>query len=401
MARVNNQVDPDFIEMVKAGLKHWLKIAENIDDYDTKHIDAERQNLHRLITFGLGHKHTLPLAANLCLELFADSERKGFWVEWKSFVEIAISELKDASLDNLKFQLQNFLGQLQLLLEEFDCAEETLFKAKDLLEQTDHKLTLANVYASICNVKHEKRAFAEAKTYGELALEIFNELEDTRGQAHALNLLGMVSHRLKDYNTSCEYYESSIERWKYLNKAFWVARVTVNLVYCLTESGQFEQAELASQDALDILDGTRYELDKSAIHINRGFLYYRLKKWELAINEFHLANSRYIQKSPHIMYRSRISHNLASVLKEMGLYDEADGHIRQAIRLRRRSEQPLFLANSLKLLGEILCLVQANDEAIEVFNEVLLLAKPFPEDDLAKELLTAVSPLLQELQNNN
>lgn len=376
MAGMNQNADPEFINIIQSAITYWIEKVNGLKDDELESLDDDRLNINQIITFGLGHEDVVPLAGQLCAVLFNYIERRGFWEEWMIYIQNALGRLSDEEDALLAFQLELHLAQLENRTRQPKQAEERVGRLLHQVEKLGETEILAEVYRCLAGLATDRREFEQAKMYALKSYEIFQQYPNShKSQALVLNLLGIAHHHLNEFEEAREYFSMALAKWERLNQSLWMARTLINFAYCLSDAEDFRAASIYYNDALEILEETKYEFEKAVVHINRGLLFSKQQHWEDSILEFQLANSPFLQNSPHAYHQALIYSNMAFAHLKMGEIEKARHYIDEAISMRRNLGYNIGLANSLSTAGQIAIAEGKIDEAVDNFEEGLQLVK--------------------------
>lgn len=128
-------INPQFTASIASGLEYWQAQTENSSDETISRLDARRQNLMRIVSYGLKLAPTQQAAAAVCLQAFPLIERRGYWQEWIPLLKSAANNIHDDLV--LQVKLLNRLGELYRISRQLPAAIETHLQAEKLSQQTD------------------------------------------------------------------------------------------------------------------------------------------------------------------------------------------------------------------------------------------------------------------------
>lgn len=100
------------------------------------------------------------------------------------------------------------MGSLYFSLKEYDKAIELYNETLRLTKNTDKGIT-SKTFNNLGLAYKEKKDNKLAYEYIKKALNLFNEVNDRRGEAFALNNIGYIYLETKDYTKAHEYYEQA------------------------------------------------------------------------------------------------------------------------------------------------------------------------------------------------
>lgn len=384
--KTDNTPDPQFVESILVGLTYWRERTAHIDDQVIGELDAERQNLHRIVRYGLVLPQTWQSAAAVILQSFNFVERRGYWREWIPVLEKAIARCDKEHIP-VKFKLLNQLGQLYRFVLQWTPALAAHEEAETIAQQLGDEQKLAESYCHLSELYLRQRQYSKAEKYGLAALARFMKIDATeRWIAITSSTLGELARFRGDLAQAEERFSQAISYWRILNEPVRIARVLNDLAVAFTTAAKFEQAEKCLKETILLLGPTPNELDKVMAQINFGLLHFRRENWIGAEAAFRKANSSYLQKSPHIFYRALVANNLGNVLLKQDRLEDAASYLQDAITLWRQADDKLELANTLGTLAETLVAQRRQEEAIALFEEAIDLLSEYPDDTWVQKL---------------
>ena len=119
-----------------------------------------------------------------------------------------------------------------------------------------------------------------AGTYYEKAIAIFQQFGDLRGEASALNNLGVHWYFKGDMERALEYWRRSGAAYERVGMVVEAAIATNNVAEALSDLGQVGEAELSFREALRVFRASRYGEGIPAVLSNLGRCATRLGRFE-------------------------------------------------------------------------------------------------------------------------
>ncbi len=381
-----NSPDPQFIENIIAGLAYWQAQTAELDDRAISQLDAERQNLYRIVQYGLELPQTWRDTAVVILQSFNFVERRGYWREWIPVLEKAIAE-SDEEYSPVKFRLLNQLGQLYRFVMQWPPALAAHEAAETIARQLENEQMLAESHCHLSELYLRQRQYDKAEQYGLAALNRFTKVgAPERWLAVTLSTLGELARFRGNFALAEERLFQAISHWRLLNEPVRIARALSDLAVTFLVAEKLERAERCLTEVAALLEPTGYELDKVMVQINFGLLHFKQESWIEAELAFRKADSSYLRRSPHIYYRALVANNFGNVLLKQGRLAEAASCLQDAISLWRQANDNLELGNTLGTLAETLVAQEQYTDAMPLYEEAITLLSDFPDDARAKEL---------------
>jgi len=369
----------EFRESIIAGLEYWQARTQDMDDQVIAQIDGQRQNLFRVVRFGLALDGAWALVASVALQTVPLVNRRLYREEWIPVLEAALARCPDDDL-SLKFDLLIQLGRMQRLERRFADASRTLERANALARDWGDAAALARAYYNLGRLCLDRRQYEESERYSTDALDILEDLEDADQTllAWTLDSLGRINRARGDYVEAAKYLTRRLDVERAVGDPTGIARALSELGNNQRISGQLDEAINSFREAGHLLAPTANELDKTLIQLNLGGTYFDKEEWLLAEQALRQAYSPYLRQSGDLLHRATATANLGNVLLKQERLVEAEAYLRLSIDLWRQVDDELNLANAVGSLGEVLALKGETNEAIQLFDEALAVLSKYP-----------------------
>ena len=209
--------------------------------------------------------------------------------------------------------------------------------------------------------------FSSARDLHEKSLELYRELNDTRGQAQALSDLGRTAFEQGDYSSAQPYATEGLQLWRELNDDFGSATAlnTLGLVAC--EQGDYPTAIERYHESLELrraVDDTR----GIAIQFNNlGVVYRRQGDYAGAKAAFSTSLEMQKELGNRRSIASGLS-NLGLVAEHERAYDHARALQEESLAIRSEIGDDWGVARSLAILG-IVDRHEGNDRRAQTYFE--------------------------------
>jgi diguanylate cyclase (GGDEF)-like protein len=267
-----------------------------------------------------------------------------------------------------------------MALSENQTALTVSMDALRIYEQVEDSAGQASVLNIIGNVYHALGDFENALRTHSKSLQIEENIQDRKGQATTLNNLGTVYQRLNDTARALEYYMKSLRIRDDIGDHSGEGGPLNNIGLVYQELGEYEKALEFYFKGLD------YEQANSPAHaillMNIGNAYFRIGKFK--------QSQDYIERSKEISEKAGDREAVASCLVNLGELTESSGDTETAFKFYHdslsltRSIGSRFLeATALANLGSLHLKNDNVKEAIQNLNDALQIAADIQAHELA------------------
>ncbi len=161
--------------------------------------------------------------------------------------------------------------------EALELAAQVIDRARALGELRD----LAHAYY-LSHVIHTLRGDEQRQELRDLALPIFEEIDDLVGQASVLNNLGIEAYYEGRWDEARDLYERSRALRERIGDVINVATTSNNIGEIDSDQGRLEEAEQRFREVLRIVDGAGQKLLAGVARSNLGRVAARLRRYEEA-----------------------------------------------------------------------------------------------------------------------
>ena len=374
------QISPTFLKIIKANIKLWLRRTEQLADADLENLHHKYLHLERAVKLALA----LPELRNeetavLTKQSYLLVERYGHWDSWLPIINRVINECVEDN-PSLLFDLLIQKGVFLRLHRQLDHAILVHQDAKVIAQQLDNQICLAEVHIKLSVDYRLIRNYDLAQEYGLLALNLAQKMNGLPEiLATILNTLGLI---VLDIGKSTDliiaekrFKESAAIYRKIKSSPTLIARTMINLAVTLQEQNKIEEAIETYLEAEQLLNDSTSGLDQFKLYNSRGTLYFKLAQWKNAEASFRKANSKQLVNSGDIFTRASLNHNLGNVLLKQGRVEEAETFLREGAKLWKQVNDPVWFANALGALGEVLGLQKQFEKAIHYYERAIVKLK--------------------------
>jgi tetratricopeptide (TPR) repeat protein len=326
---------------------------------------------------------TRQTAVNLALQASYFAERTGHWQDWLPVLATIAVYLDDPQL---RFQLYKRQGQLYRLNQQLNKALAIHQEAEALAVRLNDQALLAEAYINLSDDYRFCHHYEEAEQCGCQALELLKEGEGSaRLQSIVLLTLGLISHATRHL----EEAEQRLRQAEAVQRALaddpvHLARIFNVMAIVLQEQDKFEMAAEYCRRALEALERTAGELDKSKTFHSLGTLYIRLEQYDKADEAFRQADSEALYRSGDLLTQAALAQNRGTALMKLKQFDQAHLYLRRSQKLWQQLGDQLWLANTLSTLADLFDEQGQWKSAVAYYDEAISLVALFPKNEQAQ-----------------
>lgn len=202
-----------------------------------------------------------------------------------------------------------------------------------------------------------------------MALEIYEELNDTLGIASSLTALGVANSRSNKIDRSIELYQQAAELYSSTNNSYQAAHSYLNLasIYS-TVIGNFEEAFYYSTKALENFEIAGDEFKAAYAKLILGITYEELGDLEKPIPLYLDALEVFKESGNKVLIANAVN-NLGEVYKKRKNYEKAIEYYNQTLELSEEIGNSEGVAVALNNLGECSYEVGDYNEAERFYRE--------------------------------
>jgi tetratricopeptide (TPR) repeat protein len=233
-----------------------------------------------------------------------------------------------------------------------DNAIEKLKEALRLfqLEKQLKTVYIATVYNDLGMCYFLKGDISQAQNYGLRAIEIFHREGRTLDLSSAFNNMGILYRDLGDYNKAIEYFKDAMKIQEIHDNKRLISYSLNNIGLCLFDKGNLEEA------------------------LNYFTRSLKIKR-------------TYYSTSVSI---ATTLNNLGSIRSEMGQFDEAFDILSESLDIRKKANEPIFLARSFDELAKLERWRGNLSESIYLFEKALELLEPLKNEMAIVTVITGL-----------
>lgn len=213
----------------------------------------------------------------------------------------------------------------------------------------------------------------QTKLYLKEAEDLSNDLNYIKGKAKVLYLRGILESRKSNYDTSLDFFNSSLKLYESINDKGGMASIYNAFGITHFIQAQYDEALLNYQKTFEIQKNKGNKIDIINSLLNIGNVYSEIGKYDEAISNYKKALNISIKLNDEINIAS-INYNLSILYKVQGNYPLAIASSNKALEIRKTIEDTLGIAHVLNNLGTIYTYLEKYDNALDYQNQSLIFA---------------------------
>ncbi|MEZ4591303.1 MAG: tetratricopeptide repeat protein [Chloroflexota bacterium] len=349
-------------------------------------LKAKYDAILKTIEEGFAYSQLRPKAVQLLLDAFSTFERWGYWTEYISFSETALTLTLPAEQQVL---LYAHLGHMNDLNRNFDDSLRYLNLGLALAEKHQLKNCFGLLHHRLMNTHLGRDEPQIAQEHGLQALTYLAGTPSTT-LAAAYDSLGRVYTRLNNSTMAEKYFWDALLIWGSLNDYKHMARSYINLGHLFFRGNKLAEAQKCFESALDVLGNLSAILDELNARNGLGIVHYANDDFDGAVTIFREAVSKLDQelgdKVGWYSLTGSLVHNLGNARLAKGDIQQAMVALRRARTFWQQANNRLEMANTVGTLAEA---YQANKEwetAVTHYDEALALLTNYPDHPWAARL---------------
>ncbi|QNM85328.1 tetratricopeptide repeat protein [Polaribacter pectinis] len=225
------------------------------------------------------HKKALNIADNKEFKIFSlnmlgvDFRRKNIYTSAIDFnkkaLEIAekIEKPNSGILRSMEVS-HNSIGNIYILLEQYNLAENSFKKAIEIAEKSGNKWSLSINNENIAKVKEAQDSINAAIFYTQKALAIDQSINNHYGRMICYNRLGKLHIKKGEYSKAKAFLNDAVPIAKSVKNKYYIALINNNLGWANTKIKNYSKAKEHFTISLKIAEEKNYKTALTEIYTN-------------------------------------------------------------------------------------------------------------------------------------
>jgi diguanylate cyclase (GGDEF)-like protein len=243
-------------------------------------------------------------------------------------------------------------------------------EAHSLAEQREDKHGLADSFLNLGWCHTSMAEYKPAVDFLMKSLEIYRLNQLAEGEMKALNGLGVVFHRLNQFETSLVYFTQSLEISRREENGERQIAVLNNIGEMHWDLGNYEEALNHFIMSLNLAEKIGDEEKISQVLINVGLSYRNLEKYEQAIDYLN-QSLELSRKASNRLIEARCLNAIGSIHQKMDRDDEAVELFKESLEICLKTEDKLGQIETLINLGEFFEKAGDTERALKHFLKAI------------------------------
>jgi len=321
-----------------------------------------------LLGYSLELSDAWPGTRELLLALAPQIEQAGYRDEWLPYLEQGIQLSRQLGDLEAGAELHLQIGILCQLRGRYEEADTHLRASVRIFEDLDDPRNRARALNRRGQVAQRQRRFAEAITLVKMALELLREAEPER--AYSYFVLGMVAFDKRAWPETVEFCQQSLRLWERQNNPRMIGRSLTILGAALLFMKQYSEAITACEKAISLLEAVHDPVHKAMAQMNLGNIYLALEQPEVAL-ECYLPAERIFRQARDRLHLAHINHNIGLSQRQLQQWNKAKEAYSSSIEQWQQLGNIERFANSMDGLGLVYLGEGQSEKAKAVFEEAL------------------------------
>ena len=377
----------DLNKMMGNRVRRLHKHVEILTTADPAELLRWLDRLTVLVQNACRYPELVPTAANLALEAYPHSERRGASAYWQPTFNLLRHALAGSGHPTQEVQVLNRLGQQHRLQSELEPALSHHQEALTLAYHLEESQWLAQTNWHLAEDYRFQRQFDLARNHALQAWQFWQETdaEPERWRGAVANTLGIIAASQKDYETAAVYFEQARATHLQLNLPTEVGRNLLNLGWVAMQQKELERARVCYEMALELVgDNTA---DKIPILNNIGSLYVAQEQYQQALQTFYEAEHLLSQMKIQPLRQAEVTHNIAYALLNLEQWEQAIAVAQKAAGYWEALADPVQLSSLLSILARASAAHGEREEALASYDRALALVETLPDQEKWRQTL--------------
>lgn len=377
----------DVVQMMGNRVRRLHQRVDTLTTAAPEELQRWLDTLTYLVQNACRYPQLVPTAADLALEAYPHSERRGASAYWQPTFTLLRRTLAGLGHPTREVQVLNRLGQQHRLQAELEPALVHHQEALNLAYHLEESQWLAQTNWQLAEDYRFKGDVGLAHSHALQAWQFWQETdaEPERWRGAVANTLGLIATTQKDYETAVTYFEEAHATHLQLKLPVEAGRNLLNLGWIATVQNEVERALACYEAALELVG------DNTATRIpilnNLGILHVNQEQYEQALQIFYEAEQLIAQTTGQQLHQAEVTHSIAFALFKLEQWEQSIAVCRRAAVYWEPLAQPARLSSLLSILARALAAHGERDEALATYDRALVLVETLPDQESWRQTL--------------
>lgn len=381
-----------------ANARRWLEILEaSVEPVSLVHEDYD--NFLRALETTLQSEETFDLSYKLSQILYPIIFGYADWDRWLIYLQQIHFMSRQLSRIREEARLLEQIGDLLYHKGDLRDAEENYHTASLLYKSRGHLSNYSRILAMLASLKDIRGESEEGILLCQIAFETAVQAQDELAQANAYLNLANIYRRIRNWEQALETAQTAYAIYHRLGHSTLLTKTSITLIAIWAESGEWGKIDQLSRELMSVLSSSGDVHNLSQLKNNLGILAFSQGNYNMAETAWQEALQLHSQiQEPTEL--AGIYNNLGMVYTQLEEWETAEDMLLKAITAYRRFGDIFNWANSLDNLAD---LYEARGETAEfkrTLQEAIAGLQALKETPHAVELLNYMSQRLTSAANS-
>ncbi len=377
-----------------ANAERWLAILEASADPATL-VHEDYDNFLRALETTLQTPNTFKIAYKLGQILYPIIFGYADWDRWLVYLQQMHHVSNHLNMEHERARLLQQIGDIQYHKGNLQQAEENYHAASLLYKKQGNLSSYSRTLAMLATLKDIQGESEEGIALCQKALETAEKAQDDLAQANANLNLSNIFRRIRNWDQALKSAQTAYSIYQRLEYSTLLTKTSITLIAIWAESGNWQEIHQFSDELITVLreSGDIHKL--SQLKNNLGGLAYSQGNYNMAESAWQEALQLHSQiQEP--MELASIYNNLGMVYTQLKEWDTAEEMLLKAITAYQRFGDIFSWANSLDNLADLYEAKGQTAEFKQTLQEAIGGLQVLKETPHAEELLDYMQQRLAE-----
>lgn len=244
---------------------------------------------------------------------------------------------------DLEYESLNYIAMAYVDLKETEVSNSYLFKALDLLKESEPDSIKSKLYNNIGSNYFFQDKFDSSAYYYEKALDINKRINNISEISILINNLAHLYNKLEQYEKAFEHNFYLLDIYEKQEDAEKTTDILIRIANSYIEISRFDDAVIFAEKAVNLVRLSNDTKKLARVLTTLGNVYLEKKEFKTAMTHYSEALS-YVKDIKSSKGKAVLLNNIGLIQKQFGNYKEAFQKIEESIEIRKEigAEDDLF-----------------------------------------------------------